>query len=91
MFVRKTVTNDLAKIKGRKIDVGLSVTHLDETNGVVADGTGAGLSAEDLYGDVGVLNKLYKSFGVTRSDVNLSCYNPLARRKHSTALASTHG
>ena len=90
LFVN-AVTRDLAKIIGRKIDVGLSVTHLDETNGVVADGTEAGFSADDLYGGISVFNRLYKSYGAMRSDVNSSCYKPLARRKCSTALARTHG
>ena len=72
-----TINKDIDKIRGRKIKVSLSVTHLDETSGVIADGTKNGLTVDRLKSDVGIFNTTYQCYGMTRRDVKAEQHNNL--------------
>jgi len=68
LFV-KTVKKDIDKIKGRKVKYSLAVTHLDETDNTIMDGSKNGLPVEELSSSLGCIEKIYKSNGMTRQTV----------------------
>jgi len=65
----ETIKKDVDKIKERKIKVSLAITHLDETNSVIADGTKKGMTIDELKSDTGIFNTVYRGYGMTRDDV----------------------
>jgi len=68
LFV-KTVKKDIDKIKGRKVKYSLAVTHLDETDNIIMDGSKNGLPVEELSSSLGCIEKIYKSNGMTRQTI----------------------
>lgn len=70
----KAIRKDMGKIKGRKVEYSLAVTHMDKTGNKIVDGSKDGLSVEDLLSDLPTFNKVYASSGMSRQTVGEIMY-----------------